>query len=76
MAIYVYETVPAKPGDEVKRYEIAQSMMDAPLEKHPETGERVRRVITGGSGFISGGKTSASGPAAGGGCHGGGCGCH
>jgi predicted nucleic acid-binding Zn ribbon protein len=77
MATYVYETIPAQPGDEVKQFEVQQSMKDAPLAKHPETGEPIRRVITGGSGFISAGKSSAPAPAPrGGGCHGGGCGCH
>ena len=52
MPTYVYETVPAKPGDEVRRYEIRQSMKDAALTKHPETGEPIRRVITGGLGLI------------------------
>lgn len=75
MATYTYETVPAAPGDHVKRYEIQQSMKDAPLQKHPETGEPVRRVITGGTGFISGSRSSAPVPA-GGACHSGGCGCH
>lgn len=76
MATYIYETVPAQAGDEVKRYEIQQGMKEAPLEEHPETGERIRRVITGGTGFISAGKATASSGAGGSGCHGGGCGCH
>jgi len=78
MAIYIYETIPAKPGEEAKRFEIQQSMKDAALETHPETGERIRRVITGGTGFISAGKSSTPSPAGGGGghCHSGGCGCH
>jgi predicted nucleic acid-binding Zn ribbon protein len=75
MAIYIYETIPARPGEDVKRYELQQSMKDAAFEKHPETGEPIRRVITGGVGFISAGKTNPS-SAPSGGCHGGGCGCH
>ena len=48
MPIYEYETIPGKKGRRVRRFEIQQGMMDAPLEKDPETGERIRRVITGG----------------------------
>jgi len=50
MAIYVYETTdPKKP---VRRFEIRQSMKDEPLTKHPESGEAIRRVITGGYGLM------------------------
>lgn len=40
MPIYVYET---RTSGEV--FEVHQSMRDAPLIAHPETGEPVRRVI-------------------------------
>jgi predicted nucleic acid-binding Zn ribbon protein len=63
MATYVYETIPAKPDDEVRRYEIRQSMKDAALTKHPETGEPIRRIITGGLGLIGVGSHSGSAPA-------------
>lgn len=53
MPIYIYETVPSKAGGKPKRFELKQSMKDKPLEKHPETGEVVRRVIAGGYGFIA-----------------------
>ena len=53
MTTYVYETIPKKPGAEPKRFEVRQSMHDAPLKKHPETGEPVRRVVAGGYGFIA-----------------------
>lgn len=53
MTTYVYETVPAKPGTAAVRFEVQQSMNDAPLTKHPKTGEPVRRVIAGGYGFIA-----------------------
>ncbi len=52
MPTYIYETIPAAPGDAVTRYEFKQSMKDAALTKHPETGEALRRVITGGYGFL------------------------
>jgi predicted nucleic acid-binding Zn ribbon protein len=66
---YLYETIPAREGDEVKRYEIKQSIHDDALTTHPETGEPIRRVILGGWGLITG--KSASGGSTGGGC---GCG--
>lgn len=53
MTTYVYETIPQKPGVKPKRFEVQQSMKDAPLTQHPETGEPVRRVIAGGFGFIA-----------------------
>jgi predicted nucleic acid-binding Zn ribbon protein len=53
MAIYIYETIPENPGEQPKRFEVQQSMHDAALTKHPETGKPVRRVIAGGYGFIA-----------------------
>jgi len=50
MPTYEYETIPKKKGQKPKRFEVQQSMKDDPLTKHPETGEPVRRVISGGSG--------------------------
>jgi hypothetical protein len=44
MLTYVYETLP-RPGKAVRRYEIQQSIKDAPLTKHPTTGEPIRRKI-------------------------------
>ncbi len=77
MAIYVYETIPAGEGQPVRSYEIPQSMKDAALTKHPETGEPIRRVITGGIGVMTSTKGGpAPRPSSGGGCCGGGCGCH
>jgi predicted nucleic acid-binding Zn ribbon protein len=40
MPVYVYETL-----DGATRFELEQSMREAPLTAHPETGEPVRRVI-------------------------------
>lgn len=48
MVTYVYETLP-RAGKTVRRYEIQQSIKDAPLTKHPETGEAIRRLIVLGS---------------------------
>jgi predicted nucleic acid-binding Zn ribbon protein len=50
---YLYETIPAKKGEKEKQFEIKQSANDAPLTKHPETGEPIRRVILGGWGLLS-----------------------
>ena len=77
MATYIYETIPAKSGQKPRRFEIRQSMKDPALKKHPETGEPIRRVITGGFG-IMGGTQKSSAPAKPhvhrGGCCGGACG--
>ena len=59
MPIYVYETpIPSKP---MRRFEVKQSMRDEPLRVDPETGESVRRVISGGYGVhVPGGSTGPS----------------
>ena len=44
MLTYVYETIP-RAGKAVRRYELRQSIKDAPLKKHPEPGEAIRRCI-------------------------------
>lgn len=51
MPTYVYETVPEKPGDSVRRCEFWQHMREPAYVRHPETGERVRRIIIGGIGM-------------------------
>jgi len=53
MTTYVYETVPQQPTDKPRRFEVRQSMRDAALTKHPQTGEPVRRIIAGGYGIIA-----------------------
>lgn len=74
MATYVYETIPSIEGETPKRFEVKQSMKEAPLTRHPDTGEPVRRVITGGAGLM--GLASSSASSIGGGGCGSGCGCH
>jgi predicted nucleic acid-binding Zn ribbon protein len=49
---YLYETLPTRAGEAVKRFEFKQGMNEAPLTKHPETGEPIRRVILGGWGVF------------------------
>lgn len=48
MPTYVYETIPESDLEEPVEFEIVQRMADEALTKHPETGQPVRRVITGG----------------------------
>jgi predicted nucleic acid-binding Zn ribbon protein len=72
MATYIYETIPRQPGEEPQRFEVIQSMKDAPLTCHPDTGEPARRVVTGGYGFMGVGAKGAPAPRA---TRGGGCGC-
>jgi predicted nucleic acid-binding Zn ribbon protein len=57
MATYIYETVPDSPEVPVRRFEIKQSMKEAPLTKDPQTGQKVRRVIAGGFGFMTGARS-------------------
>lgn len=72
MPIYVYETTGKKP----RQFELKQSMADAPLTHDPETGEPVRRVISGGFGLLQKAGAKSAGTAPGQGGCGSGCGCH
>lgn len=76
MTTYVYETIPQKAGEKPRYHEIKQSMSAAPLTKHPETGEPIRRVVLGGFGVLSSGKAGGQTPSSGGSCCGPNCGCH
>ena len=51
MATYIYETIPKDASRRAVRFEIQQSMTEKARTKHPETGEPIRRVITGGFGY-------------------------
>ena len=48
MPVYVYRIVRPKNAavGEDETFEVAQSMHDAPLTRHPETGVPVERVLT------------------------------
>jgi predicted nucleic acid-binding Zn ribbon protein len=59
MTTYVYETIPSKPGEKPRYFQIKQNMKDAPLTKHPKTGEPIRRVVLGGYGVL---KSASSAP--------------
>ena len=61
MPTYVYETLGAKK----RRFEVRQSMKEEALTHDPETGEPVRRVISGGYGYLQ--KAAAPGEQSGGG---------
>jgi len=50
MPTYIYESIPSD-GAAPQRFEVVQRMSDDPLAVHPETGEPVRRIITGGMGI-------------------------
>ena len=51
MPTYIYETTDeTKP---LRHFEIQHSMKDEPLTKHPATGEPIRRVISGGFGYMA-----------------------
>jgi predicted nucleic acid-binding Zn ribbon protein len=76
MATYIYETIPSKPSEEPQRFEIKQSMNDAPFAKHPETGEKIRRIVSGGFGLMTkGGDNAPATPSSGHSCGSPGC-CH
>ena len=60
MATYVYETIPERPEDQPRRFEVKQKMSDPALTHDPETGLPVRRIITGGSGLVTHGASILS----------------
>lgn len=72
MTTYVYESIPSNPGEKPRYFEIRQSMTEAALTRHPETGEPIRRVVLGGFGVLSskpaGSPTGSSCGCAPGGC--------
>lgn len=76
MATYVYETIPRQAGEATQRFEIVQAMKDAPLRRHPDTGEPVRRVISGGYGIMSKQPTAAFPPKSAAASCASGCACH
>ena len=60
MPTYVYETIPANELEEPIQFEIVQGMTEAVLTSHPETGQPVRRVISGGIVLPISSKTDSS----------------
>ncbi|MDA0323725.1 MAG: zinc ribbon domain-containing protein [Verrucomicrobia bacterium] len=75
MPTYVYETIPGAKK-KARRFEVYQSIKDDPLSTDPETGDPVKRVISGGMEIPRGSSSSATDrPAAPSCVHSGGCGC-
>jgi len=68
MTTYIYETILADDSTGPKVFGFQQRMTDKPLTHHPETGEPVRRIISGGLGYMQKGEASALAAAS--------CGCH
>ncbi len=66
MPTYVYETIPTASGEAVERFEFRQSMTEDALSAHPDTGKPIKRVITGGLGYV--GATRGAPSDGGGGC--------
>ena len=60
MATYTYETIPTQKGKKARQFDVQQGMTEPPLKKDPKTGEPVKRVITGGSGWITHGSSIMS----------------
>lgn len=56
MPTYVYQII-GPDGEPGEQFEVVQSIKDAPLKKHPETGEPVERLI---QPFFVGGSWSES----------------
>ena len=76
MTTYVYETISQKAGEKPRYFEIKQSMSAAPLTKHPDTSELIRRVVLGGFGVLSSGGSGSNKSSPGDSCCGPNCGCH
>ena len=51
MPTYIYEVLDSDSGDGPLRFELFQRMTDDALTHHPETGQPVRRIVTGGVGM-------------------------
>ena len=60
MATYVYETIPKNAKQKPRRFEVVQKMSEPALTKDPKTGEPIRRVIVGGSGWVTHGASILS----------------
>ena len=74
MPTYIYETIPTDARATPRRFEVRQAMGEPPLSADPETGEPVRRVISGGLVTLTkpgGGSSPEPGP----GCGPGSCSC-
>ncbi len=68
MPTYVYETIPADTKTSPRRFEVEQRMSAAALTHDPESGLPVRRIISGGIGFIGAAKDQSPSPCGMGAC--------
>lgn len=48
MPTYIYEIIPQSDDENPLRFELRQGINDPKLTVHPETGQPVRRLISGG----------------------------
>ena len=74
MPTYLYETVPTATDEAVVRFELRQGFSEPALERHPDSGLPVRRVISGGLALMTK-NSDTSLPEPGAGCGPGSCGC-
>jgi predicted nucleic acid-binding Zn ribbon protein len=74
MPTYIYETIPSSGDRPPRTFGIRQGMTEPPLTRDPETGDPVRRVVTGGIGVITSSKGSSPQPSSAH-CCGSACGC-
>ena len=72
MPTYVYETIPQQAGEMPVQFEVRQSIKEPALRLHPETGKPVRRIISGGLGYLQKSESKTSPVSH---THGPGCGC-
>ena len=52
MPTFIYESVPESCCQEPEHYEIEQAADAAPLTRHPETKEPIKRVVIGGQELV------------------------
>lgn len=57
MPTYIYETIESR-----ERFELRQKFDEPALTTHPQTGEPVRRLMSGGLTMLTGGMKSADAP--------------
>ena len=48
MPTYVYETIPESDNEKPVQFEVEQRITEKPLTHHPDTGQPVQRLISGG----------------------------
>jgi len=51
MPTYTYETIPSDSNARPRRFEVFQRMSDDTLQVDPDSGDKVKQIITGGLGI-------------------------